>query len=170
MIKMTVTDAFVSKGFEGKPAIYVSEKGDFLSFKIGKRIYDKRAENNTRWLNLTVKVYNNVCERVKAMNLKEGSCIHISGRFDMDSWTDNDSGRKVSAPVLIADDVEYSYNGSKKKDATNDLPPSAGNGTPPPASSGGAPGGNPDNFDGFENFPEDGTNPFFTVDENDPNA
>jgi len=169
MITMQVTDAFVSKGYEGKPAIYVSEKGDFISFKIGKRVYDKRAENNMRWINLTVKAYGNACERVKAMKLKEGSCIHINGRYDEDSWVDDSTQKKMKNPVLVAENVEYSYNGSNKKDAANDLPHPAGNATPPSGSSNGAPGGEPDNFDGFEQFSEDGANPFFTVDESETN-
>ena len=52
MFKVIATDVVISKGFDGAPALKFSEKGDNVRFRIGKRVYDARAENNSRWVNL----------------------------------------------------------------------------------------------------------------------
>ena len=58
MMKIFISDAIVSKGYDGAPAIrfFNSENGgEFAVFQIGKRKYDSREENNHRWVNLKVK-------------------------------------------------------------------------------------------------------------------
>ena len=72
MIKMIITGAVVSKGANDGPAIKFSEKGGFARFRIGYKIYDTRAENNHRWINLTVKAFGDLCDRISKMNLKAG--------------------------------------------------------------------------------------------------
>ena len=52
MFKVIATDAVISKGFEGAPALRYSESGESVRFRIGKKVYDTRAENNQRWINL----------------------------------------------------------------------------------------------------------------------
>lgn len=78
MFKVIATDVVISKGFDNAPALRFSEKGDSVRFRIGKKVYDTRAENNTRWFNVSVKAFGDVCERIKKMQLKEGSFVHLS--------------------------------------------------------------------------------------------
>lgn len=88
MFKVIATDVVISKGFDNAPALRFSEKGDSVRFRIGKKVYDTRAENNTRWFNVSVKAFGDVCERIKKMQLKEGSFVHLTGRLDEESWID----------------------------------------------------------------------------------
>ena len=78
MIKVFTTNAVISKGYNGAPAIKFSDTGDSARFRIGKKVFDTRAENNTRWVNLTVKVLDaKLCDRIRKMQLKEGSFVNI---------------------------------------------------------------------------------------------
>ena len=43
------------------------------------------------------------------MKLKEGSFVNIIGRYDEESWKDQTTHEKKSAPVLNVDDIEYCY-------------------------------------------------------------
>lgn len=65
MFKVIATDVVISKGYDGAPALKFSENGESVRFRIGKKVYDTRAENNTRWVNLSVKAFGPVCERIK---------------------------------------------------------------------------------------------------------
>lgn len=150
MIKVFTTNAVISKGYNGAPAIKFSDTGDSARFRIGKKVYDTRAENNTRWVNLTVKVLDaKLCDRIRKMQLKEGSFVNIIGKLDEDVWTDNETKEEKRQMVIILDELEYASNGSGKPNnnqgANNQAAP-AQNGSQPPAP-------NPtesDNFTGFE--------------------
>lgn len=140
MIKMIITDAVVSKGFDGNPAIrfYDGDNGrssgcQIANFRIGKRIYDSREENNYRWINLSVKGFGDICERIKKMKLKEGSFINLVARYDEESWDDKTTGEKRTAPVLILDEIEYCFaGGNNQKNGQNSTGgSSAGTGAPP---------------------------------------
>ena len=122
MLKMIVTSAVVSKGYNENPAIrfFEGEKGfQSVSFRIGQKIYDSRAENNHRWINLTVKGFGEICERIKKMKLKEGSYINLIARYDEDSWEDRETGATRTAPVLILDEFYYSSSGCGQKNWKN---------------------------------------------------
>lgn len=96
MMKIFISDAVVSRGYDGAPAIrlFNSENGgEFAVFQVGIRKYDSRAENNHRWVNLKVKAFGDLCERIKKMSLKEGSFISLCGDYDEERWTDKDTGR-----------------------------------------------------------------------------
>lgn len=143
MLKMIVTDAVVSKGFDNNPAIrfYNGENGfQSATFRIGKRVYDSKAEKNHRWINLTVKGFGEVCERIKKMKLKEGSFINLIARYDEETWDDN-SGEKRTAPVLYLDEIEYcSSGGNGQKNGQGSASGSgAGVGTPAAGASGTGP-------------------------------
>ena len=84
MLKVIATDVVISKGYDGAPALRFSEKG--VRFRVGKKVYDTRAENNQRWINLSVKAFGQTSERIKKMQLKEGSFVNILGRLDEDVW------------------------------------------------------------------------------------
>ena len=131
MMKIFVSDAVVSQGYNGAPAVrFFSQEGggEFVVFQIGKRKYDSRAENNTRWVNIKVKGFRDVCERIKKMKLKEGSYITLSGEYDEERWIDKETNQKRSEPVIIIDDIEYSYGGSQKKEKIGDGSVQSGNG------------------------------------------
>lgn len=115
MLSVFATQVIVSKGYGGAAALRYSEKGDSVRFRIGKKVYDPHAENNSRWINLSVKAFGNVCERIKKMQLKEGACINLIGRLDEDSWTDQTTGESKSMMIIILDDIEYASGGGKSK-------------------------------------------------------
>lgn len=155
MLKAFSTNVVVSKGYDGAPALKYSEDGNSVRFRIGKKIYDSRAENNARWLNYSVKAFNSVCERIKKMQLKEGSFINIIGRLDEDSWTDQKTGESKSNTVIILDEIEYA--GSVK--AKEDSPVSSTAGTNTNTNTSSAQNSiDSENFTGYENF---GGNGFF---------
>lgn len=116
MFKVIATDVVISKGFDNAPALRYSEKGDSVRFRIGKKVYDSRAENNTRWVNFSVKAFGDVCERIKKMQLKEGSFVHLTGRLDEESWIDSNTNEQKSQTVIVLEEIEYASGGSKPKD------------------------------------------------------
>lgn len=144
MFKVIATDVIISKGFDNAPALRFSEKGDSVRFRIGKKVYDTRAENNTRWFNVSVKAFGDVCERIRKMQLKEGTFVHLTGRLDEEAWADQNTNESKSQTVIILDEIEYASGGSKPKDnqQQNQAAPSA------PAT---APEKSP-NFTGYEPF------------------
>lgn len=148
MLKVFATQVVVSKGYDGAPALRFSENGDSVRFRIEKKVYDPHADNDSRWVNLSVKAFNGVCERIKKMQLKDGSYVNLIGRLDEDSWTDSKTGESKSAMVIILDDIEYASGGGKAKDnqASNQQKNSASQNTP--ASAAEIPG----NFTGYEPF------------------
>ena len=54
MLMFFASDVVVSKGYQNAPALKFSEKGDFVRFRVGQKVYDPRAEENHRWINITV--------------------------------------------------------------------------------------------------------------------
>lgn len=125
MIKTVVTEAIISRGYDGADAIKIiqGEKGDIARFRIGMKVYDPKADGNSRWFNLSVKAFNGVCERIKKMQLKDGAYINLSGRLDEENWEDPNTHEKKKAIVLIADEVEYCYagnNGANKQNSESD--------------------------------------------------
>ena len=149
MNKAIFTSVVVSKGFDGAPALSFTENDESVRFKVGEKVYDKRAENNSRWNNWNVKAFGTLAARIRKMNLKEGSYITVSGRFDTDHWEDKETGAKKSQTVLILDDIEYCYSGGDGSKKANSDAQGAPAGTPaepaaPQAETGG--------FTGFEGF------------------
>ena len=116
MLKVIATDVVISKGYDNAPALRFSENGDCVRFRIGKKVYDSRAENNVRWVNIAVKGFGELCARIQKMQLKEGSFVHLMGRLDEDSWLDQSSGEQKSQMVIILDEIEYASGGSKPKE------------------------------------------------------
>ena len=169
MIKIFVTDAVISKGYNGAPAFRESENGDSIRFRVGKRVYDKREADNYRWINLSVKAFGPACERIKKMQLKEGSYVNIIARYDEDNWTDQQTKEQKSAPVLIVDEIEYCYsggtgkqngNGSNAADSSSST--SARQNTQGQRTEQSQQTQMPENFTGYEPF--GGANPFFPED------
>lgn len=157
MLKVFGTQVVISRGYDGAAAIKFSEKGDAVRFRIGKKVYDPGASDNTRWINLAVKGFGPICERIKKMQLKEGSFVNFVGRLDEDVWEDSKTKEKKSTTVVVLDDIEYASGGSNSKDPQNTAK-TANNAQTTPSTASATKGG----FTGFEAF--GGNNPFF--DEN----
>lgn len=163
MIKMTVTNAVISKGYNGADALRFSENGENKSvrFRIGASVYDKNAEKNRRYVNIGVKAFNGMCTRVESMKLDGGTYVNITGRYDEETWEDQVTHEKKSAPVLIADDIEFCHNGGNGGNGNSPGNGGNGYGANPPAPSVGNGQTQPpnENFTGFEGF--GGSNPYF---------
>ena len=119
MFKVFATEAVISKGYDNAPALRYSESGDSVRFRIGMKVYDSKAENNSRWINISVKAFKGLCERIKKMQLKEGSRINLIGRLDEDVWEDKTTHEQKSAMVIVLDEVEYCFTGSGEKKAAD---------------------------------------------------
>lgn len=169
MLKFFASDVVVSKGYQNAPAVKFSDKGDFVRFRVGQKVYDPRAEDNHRWINITVKCFNAaLIERIRAMGLKEGSFINLTGRYDEDVWEDEETKEKRSMPCVILDDLEYSGGGKRSGDGqkstnnqANTAPTSVATPTAAPVAT---PQENyqiPGNFTGYESF--GGGNNFFNL-------
>lgn len=168
MLKFFASDVVVSKGYQNSPAIKFSEKGDFVRFRVGQKVYDPRAADNHRWINITIKCFDaSLVDRIRKMGLKEGSFINLSGRYDEDVWEDEETKEKRSMPCVILDDLEYSGGGKCSGDgqkATSNQSSSAATTAAPAASPASAPQENfqmPGNFTGYESF--GGGNNFFNL-------
>lgn len=162
MLKVFATDVVISKGYDGAPALKFSEKGDSVRFRIGKKVYDTRADNNYRWVNLAVKAFGTVCERIKKMQLKESSYVNIIGRLDEDVWEDPTTHEKRSAMVVILDEIEYCFSGGNKQKGAGDTAAGQQPAANPASETGAAPAAQPSgdgNFTGYEPF--GGVNSFF---------
>ena len=147
MIKVVATNAVVSKGYDNSPALKFGEKGDSVRFRIGKKLYDPKAKDNARWMNISVKAFGAICERIKKMKLNEGSYINFTGRLDEDVWTDTDTGEVKKAMVIVLDDVEYAGGGKKDQKKEEDASAQGGEASPEaqaPEASG--------NFTGFQPY------------------
>ena len=142
MLKVFATQVVISRGYDGAAAIKFSEKGDAVRFRIGKKVYDPNAENNARWVNLAVKGFGPICERIKKMQLKDGSFVNLIGRLDEDVWEDQQTHEK-----------------SKDNQNTDEAQGHPAASTAPAAA---APANNGGGFTGYESF--GGGNSFF--DEN----
>lgn len=118
MLEAIITGAVISKGYEDAPTIKYSDSGKAVFFRIGKRVYDPQAEDNHRWINLSIKGFGDMPERVKKMQLKESSFINIRGRLDEDVWTDN-SGNTRRSIVVVAEDIEYAGGSPKEGSASS---------------------------------------------------
>lgn len=163
MLKFFASNVVVSKGYQNSPAVKFSEKGDFVRFRVGQKVYDPRADDNHRWINLTIKCFDAaLVDRIRKMGLKEGSFISLSGRYDEDVWEDEESKEKRSMPCIILDELEFSGGGSGKKSENGNS--GAQNTTPAPAAPAEAPQEPPQmpgNFTGYEGF--GGGNNFFNL-------
>ena len=152
MLEVIATSAVVSRGYDGAAALRFSEKGDAVRFRIGKKVYDTRAENNTRWINLTVKAFGDICERIKKMQLKEGSFINFRGRLDEDVWTDQQTGESKSTMVVVLDDIEYAGGKPKENQESNKQQNGTAPNTGAAAPAQPAAGQTPNGFTGYEPF------------------
>ena len=166
MLKFFASEVVVSKGYQNNPAVKFSEKGDFVRFRVGAKVYDPRVEEKHRWVNITVKCFNAaLIDRIRSMQLKEGSYINLVGRYDEDVWEDEETKEKRSMPVIILDDIEFSGGGKRSGDGQKSA--NSQSTSPAPESPAPQPPATqedyqmPGNFAGYENF--GGGNAFFNL-------
>ena len=174
MIKMLVTKAAISKGYDGAPALRFSESTENPSvrFRIGNMVYDKRAEKERRFVNINVKAFGYLVDRIKSMKLDAGSLVNILGRYDEETWEDQNTHEKKSSPVIIVDEIEFgapAQNGNVNQNSQENGEPSQNISKHvggPPALNGSQQqeeqdtnSRQPENFTGFEGFGK--TNPYF---------
>lgn len=126
MFKTFATNVVVSKGYEGTAALRFSENGESVRFRIGQKVYDSCVEGNYRWLNISVKAFGTVCERIKKMKLKEGSFVNLTARLDEEKWIDDESKKEKSQHVLIVEDIEYAYVGKSSENQSQGQNQAAG--------------------------------------------
>lgn len=158
MLKVIATDVVISKGYDGAPALRFSEKG--VRFRVGKKVYDTRAENNQRWINLTCKAFGQLSERIKKMQLKEGSFVNILGRLDEDVWEDSTTHEKKSVTVIIVDEIEYCSSGKQQTRGNADTADQSSSTTQQAQQPAAQPASTQsDSFTGYEPF--GGANSFF---------
>ena len=169
MLKFFASNVVVSKGYKNAPAIKFSETGDFVRFRVGQKVYDPRAEDNHRWVNITVKCFDPaLIDRIRKMGLKESSFIDLSGRYDEDVWEDEETKEKRSMPCVILDDLEFSGGGKRSGDGQKAVSNQSTNAPAAVAAPAAAPAAAPQesfqmpgNFTGYENF--GGGNNFFNL-------
>ena len=165
MLKFFASNVVVSKGYQNAPALKFSDKGDFVRFRVGQKVYDPRAEDNHRWVNLTIKCFDPaLVDRIRKMGLKEGSFISLSGRYDEDVWEDEQTKEKRSMPVIILDELEFSGGGKRNGDGQKAASDNTASAPAPASSAQTAPQEEyqmPGNFMGYENF--GGGNNFFNL-------
>jgi len=152
MNKVMITSAIISKGYEGKLAFRYNETRDCVHFKIGYTVYDKRAENNSRWININVTAFKPLVERIEKMGLKEGSYISVSGKLDENVWEDKSTNSTNRAFVIILDEVEISSGSGSKKQSNVTKEGSA-----PVGETSGRAVANGGGFGGFDTFGYDNT-------------
>jgi len=138
MFRAIVTNAIISKGFDGADALRfsASENNNSVQFKFGHRVYDSRVEGNHRFINMAAKAFGPVCERIQKMKLKEGSYVNLEGRIDEETW--EEKGQKRSRMVIIVDEIEFASNGNGKNgnNGNNGNAVNNGNGTEQSAQNG----------------------------------
>ncbi len=157
MIKVYATNLFVSKGYEDNPALrFFGENESCVQFRVGEKIYDKKAKDNTRWVNHTVKAFGAACERIKKMQMKEGSLINILGGTLTDEIPPEADGDKKTTKhfqvitLESRDSIEYVSGGGKKASEDEKKQP----GTEPAKEN---ETGNPEQSDNFAGYaPYDG--------------
>lgn len=185
MLNMVATNAIVSPGYDGNPAVrFHSGEKNFqaVNFRIGIRVYDSKAKDNHRWINFKVKGRGEICDRIKKMKLKEGSHINLVAQYDEETWEDKKTKEMRTSPVLILQTIEFCSNsGIQQKEEQTGAPPNqssrANSDQPQGLGQGAAPESKPtsgaqqrpeppfmpDNFTGYENYGGfgGGGNPYF---------
>ena len=157
MIKMTITNAVISQGYNGAPALHFSESGEskFVRFRVGTTVYDKNAEKNRRFVNMTIKAFGGAAARIESMQLDAGKYVNISGRYDEETWEDKNTHEKKSSPVVILDEIEYCNGSGKQNGESNGASSPGGNGKTPQSEDGQP----PENFNGYSSF--GAVNPYY---------
>lgn len=114
MNKAAFIDVVISNGYNKEPAVQFNDESTVFSFRFGDKIYDPKAENNTRWLNMTAKGFGNICKTVQKMKLSGGSHVTMFGKLTEEEWMDNE-GETKRRQIFVADEIFYASGGKKSE-------------------------------------------------------
>ncbi len=116
MVKVFGANAIVGKnGSDDENPVQEFSEGKIASIRVGYTVFDPTMEGEKRWVNVTLKAFGTMAERLKNMKLRRGSNVCFSGELDISEWEKD--GVKKSAPVIVLADIRYQNGGSKKEDA-----------------------------------------------------
>lgn len=130
MLSFNLSNVFVSKGYEDKPAVNLiakegSEDYSVATFGVSASVYDGKAENKRRYVNFPCKAFGDVATRIAKMKLDAGANINALGHLDVEEWEDKETKKKRSRTILIVDDIEYNGRVKKKEDGEAEAPSGA---------------------------------------------
>ena len=160
MLLIIATNAVISKGYDGAPALKYSDENKVVRFRVGVRVYDKRTKDNYKWINLSVKAFGPVFDRIKKMRLQEGMFINFKARLDEDIWKDPTTQEQKSNLVAILDEVEYCHSNSSRLEREISNDDSSSESEVPDSPDTSSPSSN-GNFIGY--VPLGGANPYFDI-------
>lgn len=125
MLSANLSNVFVSKGYEDKPAMNFikgeNEEVSVVTFNLSASVYDSKAENNKRYVTIPCKAFNAIAQRIEKMKVDAGANVNISGVLDEDRWEKD--GEKRRRLFVRVEAIEY--NGSRKKKEDGDSDPNA---------------------------------------------
>lgn len=131
MLSANLSNVFVSKGYEDKPAMNFinGENGEIsvVSFNLSASVYDSKAENNKRYVSIPCKAFGVVAQRIEKMKVDAGANVNIAGILDEDRWEKD--GQKHRRLFVRVEAIEYNGAGRKKKEDGDSDPNAAPSGT-----------------------------------------
>lgn len=125
MLSANLSNVFVSKGYEDKPAMNFirgeNEEVSVVTFNLSVSVYDSKAENNKRYVSIPCKAFGAVAQRIEKMKVDAGANVNVVGVLDEDRWEKD--GEKHRRLYVRVDAIEY--NGGRKKKEDGDSDPNA---------------------------------------------
>ena len=118
MFKVFGANVVVSKNFDDENPIRELSDGKIVTFRVADKKYDSRADDNTRWINVTAKASGDLATRIKKMKLKVGSTLIICGDLDIEKWENEDGDKKMDAVIWLTD-INYQFTGNSEKSEGN---------------------------------------------------
>ena len=113
MRKFSTTHAYVSKGFEGAPAIKFNEAGTACNFRCGIQEYDAQKKENF-WSNITCRAFGDALKSIQRMKIDAGACVNIYGTERTERYEKD--GKTQYTTVYIVEGIEYALPARKKDD------------------------------------------------------
>ncbi len=111
--------AVVCKGFDNNEPLRFSETGESVCFRVSIPHYDPNAEDKTFWENATLKAYGSVCEEIKRLDLKAGSCISYVGKKIVGTFPDSEGEIKKKIFIKLLE-VNFALSGNGRRSTSSD--------------------------------------------------
>lgn len=103
-VTFTLVNARINRGYQDKPAITINEQGTFAFFQVSVPKYDAKAENKTKWINISVRVLNKkIVERIQKLNLTEGAYLNLLLELDSNEFTRRDGTKTTEITFNVLD-------------------------------------------------------------------
>lgn len=113
MRKFSATHAYVSKGYEGAPAIKFNEAGTACNFRCGIQEYDAQKKENF-WSNITCRAFGDALKSIQRMKIDAGACVNLYGTERTERYEKD--GKTQYTTVYIVEGIEYAAPARKKDD------------------------------------------------------